>query len=107
MGGSSSFDNDGDLGVLFDSNCNSFISVSASALEHLCQGFGTAFCCACPYAKYIPDDCLMNTPDVDERISCIKCDRVCPCNRTYRYEDIFVELKRYEAKRVNLKIGQV
>ena len=107
MGGTSNFDNDGDLGVLSDKNCRSYISITPEALEHLCEGFGTAFCADCSYAEYIPDDCLMQEPAMDESIPCVKCEQICPCNRTYHYDDVHTDVFRYEAERVNRKIPQV
>ena len=107
LGVTSNFDNDGDLGVLSDKNCRSYVSITPDALQHLCEGFGTAFCCDCPYVEFIPDECLMQAPATDESIPCIMCAHLCPCNRTYKYEDVRADVFRYEAERVNLKIPQV
>lgn len=101
-----SFDNDINVGVLFPRNCASILCISPSTLEKLCQGFGTSFCCECDFFDYIPIDCLMlQSSDESEQVTCTLCTKLCPCNRTYRYEEVLREILKYENTRVNSKIG--
>lgn len=81
-------------GMLTLENCAA-LGVSRNELDRICEGFGTFVCSNCPFAKYIPEEC---EGDGDPN-TCIACKLVCPCNRTYRYDEVRRVVLRYEISR--------
>ena len=84
------------------------LSLSTAEFGAVCEGFGTEFCMNCPFAVYIPNDCTMLEADEGDECSlcCTECKMVCPCNRTFLYDEVRREVVKAEIVRVTVSAVQ-
>lgn len=91
-------DNELNWGMITKANRAS-LSLSMPEFEAICEGFGTDFCLNCSFAELIPDTCPMSISQDSEMVTCAKCRRICPCNRSLNYEEVRKEIVKAEIVR--------